>query len=229
MGAFFKLLARLFGRPPEAPLALSAPPVPASAKRKEVTGISKTGKKLSSSARARAAIVAAGVVIGGTLGFQASKTPEAVVLATNTLIKPWEGLVLKSHWDPFAKIWDICYGETKGITAGMTKTKAECEAMLEKRVYEDYYLPLTKRVSGFTKFPVSVQAVMISGAYNFGVAGMVNSTAMKHAAAGRYREACEAQTAWNKAGGQVVTGLVRRREMGDAQRIGEAELCLSGL
>jgi hypothetical protein len=26
-----------------------------------------------------------------------------------------------------------------------------------------------------------------------------------------------------------VTGLVRRREMGDAQRLGEAELCVSGL
>jgi len=70
---------------------------------------------------------------------------------------------------------------------------------------------------------------MISGAYNFGVGGMVNSTAARHASAGRYKEACEAQTAWNKAGGQVVTGLVRRREMGDAQRLGEAELCLSGI
>ncbi|MGV1953138.1 glycoside hydrolase family protein [Agrobacterium vitis] len=45
----------------------------------------------------------------------------------------------------------------------------------------------------------------------------------------KFREACEAQTAWNKAGGQVVNGLVKRREMGDAQRIGEAEICVSGL
>jgi GH24 family phage-related lysozyme (muramidase) len=107
--------------------------------------------------------------------------------------------------------------------------QTECEAMLEKRVYNDYYLPLTKRIKGFTSFPISVQAAQISGAYNFGVGGMVNSSAARLASQGRYREACEAQTAWNKAGGQVVTGLVRRREMGDAQRLGEAELCVSGL
>ncbi|MND71481.1 Phage lysozyme [compost metagenome] len=70
---------------------------------------------------------------------------------------------------------------------------------------------------------------MISGAYNFGVGGMCGSSAARLAKAGQYRQACEAQTAWNKAGGRVVNGLVNRREMGDAQRIGEAELCVSGL
>jgi GH24 family phage-related lysozyme (muramidase) len=188
--------------------------------------------KIVSTKRGKAAIAAALLAVatvGGVTINTLTGTPAAVELATEKLIKPWEGLVLKSHWDPYAKIWDICYGETKGITAGMTKTPAQCEAMLKKRVHADYYLPLTKRVPGFTSFPISVQATMISGAYNFGVNGMVNSTAAKHAVAGRYRQACEAQTAWNKAGGQIVTGLVRRREMGDAQRLGEAELCVSGL
>lgn len=188
--------------------------------------------KITSTKRGKAAIAAA-LIAAATAGWQgyetATNTPPAVVLATNALIKPWEGLVLKSHWDPYAKIWDICYGETKGITAGMVKTKAECEAMLERRVYNDYYLPLTKRIKGFTSFPVSVQAAQISGAYNFGVSGMVNSTAAKLAIQGKFRAACEAQTAWNKAGGRVVNGLVKRREMGDAQRLGEAELCVSGL
>ena len=188
--------------------------------------------KIVSTKRGKAAIAAA-IVAAGASGWKAYESattaPPAVVLAVNSLIKPWEGLVLKSHWDPYAKIWDICYGETKGITAGMTKTKAECDAMLQRRVYNDYYLPLTKRIKGFTSFPVSVQAAQISGAYNFGVNGMVNSTAAKLATQGKFRQACEAQTAWNKAGGQIVNGLVKRREMGDAQRIGEAEICVSGL
>ncbi|PZR92235.1 MAG: glycoside hydrolase [Stutzerimonas stutzeri] len=182
--------------------------------------------------RAKAALVAALVAtatVGGVVMNTETKTPAAVDLAVERLIKPWEGLVLESHWDRFAKIWDICYGETKGITAGMKKTQAECEAMLKKRVYNDYYLPLTRKIAGFTSFPVSVQAAMISGAYNFGVGGMIGSRAATLARAGRYREACEAQTAWNKAGGQIVGGLVKRREMGDAQRLGEAELCVSGL
>lgn len=190
--------------------------------------------KITTSKRGKAAIAAVliSVTAGGWFGLRevtSQSTPPAVVLATDALIKPWEGLVLRSHWDRYANIWDICYGETKGITAGMVKTKAECEDMLKHRVYNDYYMPLVKRVPGFTNFPISVQAAMVSGAYNFGVSGMVNSTATKRHIQGKYREGCEAQTAWNKAGGKVVRGLVLRREMGDAQRIGEAEICVSGL
>ncbi|MGR9056093.1 lysozyme [Rhizobium leguminosarum] len=180
-----------------------------------------------------AAAVLAAVLAGGGSYFAEPARPAAVILATDTLIKPWEGLVLTAHFDPFAKIWDICHGETridgKPVKPGLTKTKAQCEAMLEERVKRDYYEPLTKQIKGFTRFPIGVQASMISGAYNFGVAGMVNSTAARLAMQGRYREACEAQTVWNKAGGHIVQGLVKRREMGDAQRAGEAEVCVSGL
>ena len=70
---------------------------------------------------------------------------------------------------------------------------------------------------------------MISGAYNFGTGAMKKSRTAKFVTSGEFRHACEAQTAFNKAGGYVLKGLVTRREMGDAQRIGEAELCVSGL
>ncbi|WP_292363021.1 lysozyme [Mesorhizobium sp.] len=165
--------------------------------------------------------------------------PPAVELAIDQLILPWEGLVLHSHWDPYARIWDICHGETringKPVTAGMSFTKAQCKAMLIKRVIHDYYLPLVDGIPGFVKAPLSVQASMISGAYNFGVGsrkphrGQLGSRAADFVTAEKYRDACIAQTAWNKAGGDVVPGLDRRRKMGDAQRIGEAELCVSGL
>ncbi len=191
--------------------------------------------KIVATKRGKSAVAAAmlAAIIAGGSYFTEPERPAAVILATDTLIKPWEGLVLKSHWDPYAKIYDICYGETrldgKPVQPGVAKTKAECDAILEARVKRDYYEPLAKQIKGFTRFPDSVQASMISGAYNFGVSGMVNSTAARLAVQGRYREACEAQTAWNKAGGRVVQGLVRRREMGDAQRAGEAEVCVSGL
>lgn len=191
--------------------------------------------KITSSKRGKAAIVAAFIAAaGGTWGaYEASKPPVSVILAVDSLIKPWEGLVLKSHWDPFAKIWDICYGETringKPVPAGLTRTPQQCEQMLIDRVQRDYYAPLTRCIADFDKKPVSVQASAISGAYNFGVSGMCNSTAARYIRVGKYREACEAQTAWNRAGGQIVNGLVKRREMGDAQRIGEAELCVSGI
>lgn len=190
--------------------------------------------KIIATKRGKAAIAA--VMLTAAAGAWSSlptTQPPAVVLASDTLIKGWEGVVLKSHWDPYARIYDICYGKTtvngKPVQAGMSFTKAECDSFLREDVYEDYYLPLTKRIAGFTTYPVSVQAAMLSGAYNFGVGAMVNSTTARLAAQGRFREACEAQTAFNRAGGQVVEGLVRRREMGDIHRIGEAELCVSGL
>lgn len=160
-------------------------------------------------------------------------TPPAVDLAVEKLIKPWEGLVLRAHWDRYAKKYDICYGDTlingKPVTADMSFTPAKCLAILKVRVTHDYYLPLVDGVTGYVAAPVSVQASMLSGAYNFGPAAAKKSRTAKFVTARKYREACEAQTAFNKAGGHVVKGLVLRREMGDAQRLGEAELCVSGL
>lgn len=148
-------------------------------------------------------------------------------------------MVLKSHWDRFAKIYDICGGITringKPVGPNMSFTRPQCEQMTREQIYHDYYLPLVKGVPNFLNFPVSVQAAMLSGAYNFGVGsvasrkGMAGSSATRWHMQGQYRKGCEAQTAFNKVGITVVDGLVKRREMGDAQRIGEAELCVSGL
>ncbi len=185
------------------------------------------------------AAVAAAFIAAAVGGWQSAKDtsqkvlPPAVILATDHLILPWEGMVLKSHWDPYARIWDICAGITringKPVTPNMSFTRQQCMAMTREQIYNDYYVPLTKKIPGFVSFPVGNQASMISGAYNFGVAGMVNSTTTRLALQGKWEAACDAQTAWNKAGGQVVQGLVKRREMGDAQRKGEAEICKSGL
>lgn len=186
--------------------------------------------------RGKAAIMAA-IIAAAAGGWHSTRDtspkvhPPAVILASDSLIRTWEGRVLKAHYDPFAKIYDICYGKTlingKPVRAGMSFTAAECDDFLEDDVY-DFYQQLVKKVPRFTSFPVANQAAMLSGAYNFGVGAMVNSTAMRLALQGKWMESCDAQTAFNKAGGQVVNGLVLRREMGDRQRIGEAELCKSG-
>lgn len=236
--------------------------------------------KIVATKRGKSAIAAA-IIAAAVGGWQAQKDttpdvlPPAVILATDTLITPWEGLVLKSHWDQFAKIWDICYGNTridgKPVGPGMSFTKAECTQIAREQIFHEYYMPLVRQVPGYTEMPLGVQASMLSGAYNFGVKGMAGATATKfhrkghefqvkaiaaEAAAKKaneaedlalaarklaeadrlramslnwYRMGCEAQTAWNKAGGRVVRGLVLRREMGDKQRAGEAEVCVSGL
>ncbi|NTJ00366.1 lysozyme [Agrobacterium rhizogenes] len=200
--------------------------------------------KIVATKRGKAAIAAAliAAAAGGWHSFRDTSPtvlPPAVILATDKLILPWEGMVLASHWDRFAKIYDICGGITridgKPVTANMRFTKTECEAMTREQIYNDYYLPLVRGVPGFISFPVGVQAAMLSGAYNFGVGsvaskkGMAGSTATRFHMAGQYRKGCEAQTLFNKAGGVIVDGIVNRREMGDTQRAGEAEICVSGL
>ncbi|NTG07167.1 lysozyme [Rhizobium rhizogenes] len=200
--------------------------------------------KIVATKRGKAAIAAAliAAAAGGWHSFRDTSPtvlPPAVILATDKLILPWEGMVLTSHWDQFAKIYDICGGITrvdgKPIKPGMSFTRVQCEAMTREQIYNDYYLPLVRGVPGFISFPVGVQAAMLSGAYNFGVGsvasrkGMAGSTATRFHMAGQYRKGCEAQTAFNKAGGIILDGIVNRREMGDAQRAGEAEICVSGL
>jgi len=194
--------------------------------------------KIVATKRGKAAIAAA-LIAAAAGGWQSIKDtsptvfPPAVILAQKALIETWEGVVLEAHYDPYAKIYDICYGKTrlngKPIAKGMRFTKQQCADFLKQDLFNDYYLPLSKQVPQYVTFPISVQASQLSGAYNFGVGGMVRSKAMEAAKQGKWREACEKQTAWNRAGGQVVQGLIKRREMGDAQRIGEAELCVSGI
>lgn len=152
----------------------------------------------------------------------------AVVLAVTALIQPWEGKENRAYRD-IVGVWTICYGETQGVKPGMVRTDAECEAMVLERVERDYYRPLTKCIKGYTAAPVSLQASLLSAAYNVGVRAICTSTAAKLAAASRFEEACRAITRFNRAGGKVVRGLKLRREYGDASRIGELELCLEGL
>lgn len=152
----------------------------------------------------------------------------AVALSIGALIKPWEGKSNVAYRD-IVNVLTICYGETQGVKPGMRKTDAECDRMLYERVTRDYARPLAGCIAGFEAKPKSWQAAMISLSYNVGVPATCRSTAARLARAGQLRESCEAATAFNRAGGQVVNGLVKRREMGDANRIGEAELCVSGL
>jgi lysozyme len=195
--------------------------------------------KIKSSNRARnaiAAVMALASLVGGRYMVSApneAPIPASVRLAVDKEIMPWEGLVLSAHWDRYAKKYDICHGDTlvngKPVTAGMRFTPAQCYDMLIERVTRDYYVPLTKCIAGFDSKPISLQAALFSGAYNFGVGAACSSSAARYTRLNQFYTACLAQTAFNKAGGQIVKGLVLRREMGDAQRIGEAELCVSGL
>ena len=191
--------------------------------------------KLAPTRRARAAIAAVllSAGAGGTLTLMpgAAPVPDDVALAVTVLVKPWEGRSLRAYLDTVAKppVWTICDGDTKGVRPGMVETAAGCDRRLASRIVRDYRARLVACVPNWPAAPLSWRAMMTSLAWNIGVDAACRSTAARLGQAGRWLESCTAATAFNRAGGRMVVGLANRRGMGDASRIGEGELCASGL
>ncbi|MBN9033313.1 MAG: glycoside hydrolase [Rhizobiales bacterium 63-7] len=183
-------------------------------------------------ARAKALIAAVvAISVGGYATiFGGYTVPDDVAVAVK-IIQPWEGRSLKAYNDTLAKppVWTICDGDTDNVRPGMVETHDGCNRRLATKIVKDYRTPIAKCVGDWDRRPLSWRGTMLSLAWNVGVGATCNSTAVRLAKAGKYRESCEAATAFNKAGGRVLNGLVNRRENGDATRIGEAELCVSGL
>lgn len=189
--------------------------------------------RIASSNRAKGAIAAVmamvAVVVGGVRFING--IPDDVVLASEYLVNPWEGEVLKAYLDRLADppVWTICAGDTQNVKPGMVETPKGCSERLERRMTQEFRPALVKCIPGFNGKPVSWRAMMDSLAWNIGSGAACNSRAASFGIANRFYESCIAATAFNRAGGRVIVGLVKRREMGDAQRLGEAELCVSGL
>ena len=129
------------------------------------------------------------------------------------LIKRWEGLRKAAYKDPI-NIWTIGYGTTAaagvGITpkAGMTITEAEAEWYLQKAVDK-----FAAQIAPKIKQPINANefGAFVSLAYNIGAGAFGNSTALRKFNAGDKRASADAILLFNKAGGKVLQGLVKRR------------------
>src|SRR5690606_24325011 len=111
-----------------------------------------------------------------------------------------------------------CFGSTRGVQIGKQYRPEECAALLARdvieaaRVLDCFTVPLTE----------GQQTAVTSWAYNVGVSAACGSTLVRLANAGRAAaEWCDQLLRWNRAGGKVVAGLVRRRAE-------ERALCVQG-
>ncbi len=124
------------------------------------------------------------------------------------LLKFFEGCKLTAYQDSVG-VWTIGYGHTKGVYAGMTITQEEAEQMLltELEEYEGY-------VEKYVTVPLTQNQfdALVVWVYNLGPTNFRNSTLLKELNAGNYTAAGQEITRWNKAGGKVLAGLVKRRE-----------------
>jgi len=130
------------------------------------------------------------------------------------LVKSFEGFRASTYKDAVG-VLTIGYGTTAragvGIDPqpGMTITKAEAEHYLEKALnkFADSIEPAITAPIGSNEF-----SAFVSLAYNIGPAAFKRSSALRHFNAGDRSKAADAILLWNRAGGKVLRGLVRRRE-----------------
>lgn len=129
------------------------------------------------------------------------------------IVKHYEGLRLKSYRDPVG-IWTIGYGTTTAAGVGidvrpnMTITEQEADTYLRRALdkFAGEILPAMKREPTQNQF-----SAMLSLAYNIGPTAFKKSTCLRRFNAGDIEGAADALTWFNKAGGKVLRGLVRRR------------------
>ncbi|EKT4454453.1 MULTISPECIES: lysozyme [Pseudomonas] len=124
-----------------------------------------------------------------------------------SLIKSFEGLRLQAYQDSVG-VWTIGYGTTRGVQAGMKISKEQAERMLLNDVQR--FEPEVERL---ITAPLNQNQwdALISFTYNLGAANLESSTLRRLINAGDYKSAAEQFSRWNKAGGQVLAGLTRRR------------------
>ena len=125
-----------------------------------------------------------------------------------SLIKKFEGCELEAY-QCAAGVWTIGYGSTKGVKEGDTLTQKEADNLLlhEMQEYESYIKELVKVPLKQNQFDA-----LVAWTYNLGPTNLNNSTMLKKINEKDWEEVPNQIKRWNKAGGKVLEGLVRRRE-----------------
>jgi len=124
------------------------------------------------------------------------------------LIKKFEGCELKAYRCP-ANVLTIGYGHIKDVKEGDQITKEEANYMLQEEMieYEGYVNDMVD-----VELNQSQYDSLCAWVYNLGPTNFQSSTLLKVLNEGKYNEVPQEIKRWNKAGGEVLDGLIRRRE-----------------
>ena len=124
------------------------------------------------------------------------------------LIKKFEGCKLDSYRCS-ANVATIGYGHTKGVSDGDSCTKDEADQMLAEDLeeFEGYVDKLVAVDLEQNQFDA-----LVAWTFNLGPTNLKSSTMLKELNAGNYAKVPSEMKRWNKAGGDTLEGLIRRRE-----------------
>jgi GH24 family phage-related lysozyme (muramidase) len=130
------------------------------------------------------------------------------------LIKHFEGLFLSAYLCP-AHVWTIGYGTT--IYPGGIKVKAgdNCTELQALQYLRNDLVYFETMVDAYTRDDINQQQfdAMVSFCYNLGAKNLKDSTLLKviNTDPTNYTDIQAQWLRWNKAAGQVLLGLTRRR------------------
>jgi len=124
------------------------------------------------------------------------------------LITAFEGCDLNAYRDSVG-VWTIGYGHTEAVQEGMTISQAQAEQFLQADL---------KMFEHAVEEAVTVEidenqfAALVSFSFNLGAGSLFESTLLQLLNAGDVFGATAEFPKWNKAGGQPLLGLTRRRK-----------------
>lgn len=129
------------------------------------------------------------------------------------LIKTFEGKHNKGYLCP-ANVWTIGYGHTgptfgKQTPQGMTISDFDIDKLLKEDMAR-----FEEAVTKYVTVPLSQNQfdALVSFTFNVGAGALASSTLLKLLNQGKYDEVPAQFLRWNKGGGKVLAGLVRRRQ-----------------
>ena len=129
-----------------------------------------------------------------------------------SLIKEFEGFMASAYLCP-AKVWTIGIGTTVYPNGLKVKKGDKCTQEQALEYLQHDLKSFEKTVNDLVKVPLSQNQfdALVSLSYNIGSGAFKNSTLLKKLNANDYAGAADQFPRWNKGGGKVLKGLVRRR------------------
>lgn len=124
------------------------------------------------------------------------------------LTEQFEGCKLDAYQDSVG-VATIGYGHTRNVTMGMTCTQEQAEQWLQEDVQS-----AADAVNRLVTVELTQQEfdALVDFTFNLGAGNLQSSTLLRLLNSGDYTGAAAEFQKWDKAGGQVLAGLLRRRQ-----------------
>lgn len=160
--------------------------------------------------------IATAVDVSDTIGVavDSNNYEKSISKAGIHLITSFEDLKLDAY-DDGTGTWTIGFGTTVYPEGIRVKQGDYCTVAQAKSFFQHDLRRFQSTINSAVQVTLSQNQfdALVSLSYNIGQNAFKNSTLLKYLNAGDYQAAAEQFLVWNKGGGQILKGLVRRREV----------------